>query len=100
VTLASTPAGSAPHGTTVTLNASSSACAHPLYEFWVLAPGSQTWKLARGYSSAKSLVWSTAGEPTGVYHFSIWALDSGSPGVAGNVLGRWDAYTAAQYSLT
>ena len=100
LTLGSTPVGSAPRGTAVTLNASSSACTHPLYEFWVLAPGSQTWQLAQAYSSSPQLKWSTTGLPAGVYHFSGWARDSGSPGEAGNVLGRWDTYLAAQYSLT
>ena len=98
---ASSPTGSASAGTPVTISGSAAGCPNPSYEFWILYPGSQTWLQAQAYSApGNTFSWSTTGKPKGVYHFSIWARDASSTGVAGNALGTWDAYTAMTYTLT
>jgi spore germination protein YaaH len=68
-----------PVGTVVSINALAGACpdANPLYEFWILAPGS-TWQVAQAYSTASSYKWSTAGLPIGSYRFSVWVKDAAS----------------------
>jgi outer membrane protein assembly factor BamB len=100
ITASSSPSGTATAGTPVTITGSATGCPNPQYEFFILYPGSQTWQLAKAYSSSATFNWSTTGLPTGTYHFSVWARDASSAGLAGNVLGRWDAYVAIQYVLT
>jgi spore germination protein YaaH len=86
------PASAAPAGSTVTITAAATGCAHPLYEFWVLAPGG-VWSLAQGYSSSATLKWSSSGKPAGSYRFSVWARDASSHSA-------YDAFSAFNYSLT
>ena len=83
-------------GTQVKLTATSSSCAGPVYEFWVLAPGSATWQQARGYSSVATLTWDTSAVVGGTYLFSVWARDGSSPGTFGNNLGRYDDFNAGR----
>src|SRR5439155_330050 len=47
------PAPAAPqaHGTTVTFTAGSTGCPHPLYQFWIRAPGG-SWQVVQPYSSS------------------------------------------------
>src|SRR5262249_53070514 len=52
VTPSAAPASTAIQGTTVTVTGSATGCSGPLYEFWVLAPGSSTWRLAQPYSTS------------------------------------------------
>ena len=99
VSAGSNPSGSTSTGTPVTITGSASGCPNPQYQFWLLAPGSQTWQLAQAYSTSATFNWSTTGKPTGTYHFSVWARDNSSPGTGGNSLGTWDAYTALAYVL-
>jgi hypothetical protein len=99
VTASAVPPAPSHEGTAVTITGNASGCPNPLYEFWLLAPGSMNWQLAQPYSTNPALRWSTA-DPPGQYRFSVWAHDSSSPGTSANVLGRWDAYTALQYTLT
>jgi len=94
---AAPPAPSAP-GTTVTFTASASGCAHPLYQFWNLAPG-RSWQIMQAYSTSATFAWSTAGLPIGNYLYTVWARDSSSPGGCGS-LGCEDAYfPASTYTL-
>jgi spore germination protein YaaH/uncharacterized Zn-binding protein involved in type VI secretion len=100
VSVSSSPPSTAISGAPVTITGSASGCPNPLYQFWMLAPGSSAWQLAQGYSTNATLNWNTSGKASGVYVFSVWVRDSSSIGIAGNVLGRWDAYAASQYTLT
>ena len=100
VNASATPASPAVYGTPVSISAVAGTCPAPTFEFWILRPGTQVWKLAQAYSSDSSYEWDTASLATGTYRFSIWARDAASPGVASNVLGSWDVYTTAQYTLT
>jgi hypothetical protein len=92
----SSPPSSAAAGTAVAITGTASGCLHagPLYEFWVLYPGSGTWTLAQAYSTSATLSWKTAGLPPGAYRFSVWVKDAGS-GAA------YDAWNAdLYYTLT
>jgi spore germination protein YaaH len=99
LTLTTSPSGSAPAGARVSVTATAYTCPSPVYQFEVLAPGSQTWQVAQAYSSNPTLSWSTSGLAAGVYTFSVLARDAYSPGLAGDSLGSWDVYVAEPYSL-
>jgi hypothetical protein len=71
-----TPASPQVHGTTITFTAASASCAHPLYEFWIKAPGG-SWTIAQPYSSSATFNWSTTGLAPGTYSYSVWVRDSG-----------------------
>jgi hypothetical protein len=79
-------------GTSVTFTASSTGCPNPLYQFWILAPGSTTWQIAKAYSSSPTFTWNTAGLPAGTYIYTVWARDSGSMGTFCSSLGCNDKY--------
>jgi hypothetical protein len=101
VGISSSPASTATVGTPVTISGVSPVgCPTPLYQFWILRPGSSTWQLVQAYMSSANLSWSTIGLAKGVYHFSVWARDTSSTGTSGNSLGRWDAYNSLTYTLT
>jgi len=92
VTASAAPASPQASGTAVTFTGSASGCSSPLYQFWILNPGSSTWMVAQAYSSAATFNWSTTGKPAGIYRFSVWARDSGSSGTSCNSLGCNDAF--------
>jgi hypothetical protein len=97
------PAPPSPHarGTTVTFTASASGCPHPLYEFWILAPGSHTWQIVQAYSSSATFTWNTSGLPAGTYLYTVWARDTSSTGTGCSYLGCNDAYfPGTAYTLT
>jgi hypothetical protein len=101
VTASASPASPQPAGTPVTFTGVASGCPSPLYEFWILTPGSSTWTVARAYSSTATFNWSTAGPlPAGLYHFSVWVRDASSSGMSCNSLGCLDAFVALNYTLT
>jgi Cysteine-rich secretory protein family len=102
VSATSSPPSPSPPGTTITFNAVASGCQHPnpLYQYWMLAPGSSTWQVAQPYSPNATFTWSTTGKGGGTYLFSVWARDAGSPGAFGDSLGRWDASNNGQYTLS
>jgi len=79
-------------GTTIKVVASATACANPLYEFWVLPPGGSAYQLLQAYSTNATFTWNTSGLAPGDYRFSVWARDANSTGLGGNQFGRWDAY--------
>jgi hypothetical protein len=74
-------------------------CAHPLYEYWMLTPGSSTWHSIQVYGPSATYSWTTTGMVPGLYDFSVWARDSASAGMSSVTLGRWDAYTFVRYLL-
>jgi spore germination protein YaaH len=86
---------------TVTFTATTTVCPQPLYELWMLPPGSSTWLLVQGYSSSSSLRWNTAGAPAGAYQLSVWVRDaySGSS-ISSGLGGSYDAFSAVADSLT
>jgi hypothetical protein len=86
----------------VTITGTAAGCPFPLYQFWMLAPGSSTWVDVQPYVSPSGAIfhWSTTSKARGVYHFSVWAKDSGSTGVYGDSVGRWDASSNPTYTLT
>jgi hypothetical protein len=64
-------------GTSVTLNASSTACSSPQYEYWMLSPGG-TYTLLRSWTTSTSFAWNTSGLSNGAYQLEIWAKDASS----------------------
>ncbi len=101
VTDSATPASPQHRGTAITFTATASGCARPLYEFWVLAPGSHTWQIAKAYSSTAAFTWNTTGLPAGSYLYTVWARDASSTGTFCGNLGCNDAYfPATGYALT
>src|SRR5579864_3739593 len=102
VTLSANPSSSDVVGSSPLFTAAASGCpnASPLYQFWTLAPGASSWTQAQSYSPTATFTWSTVGLAPGTYSVSVWARDAGSTGAYGNSLGRWDAYTSMQYTLT
>jgi spore germination protein YaaH len=97
----SSPASTAAAGATVTFTAVSTGCANPLYEFWVLAPGSSTWQPAQTYSASATFAWNTSGRPAGTYHVSVWVRDSSSSGTTTTSLGSFDTFVGGTaYTLT
>jgi hypothetical protein len=101
VTESAAPASTAPVGTTVTFSASASGCPNPLYQFWVLAPGSTTWQVLHAYSSTATFNWNTTGLAAGTYRYTVWVRDASSAGTGCNSLGCFDAYSpATSYTLT
>ena len=94
----SSPQGS---GTGVTFTANASGCPHPLYQFWILPPGSSTWQIKQPYSGIATFNWDTTGMPAGSYLYTVWARDSSSSGTSCSYLGCNDAFfPAPSYSLT
>jgi acid phosphatase len=73
--LAGTPA-TAPPDSIVAMNATSSVCATPKYQFWVQQSGG-AWKLAQGWGGS-SFNWSNAGLTPGPHQLGVWARQSGS----------------------
>jgi hypothetical protein len=101
MSVTTTPPNTAPVGTNpVTLKGYANPCTFPLYQFWLLAPGSSTWVKVQAYSNSTTFNWDTTAAAKGMYHFSVWLKDSGSAGTYGNTLGRWDVYEAVTYTLT
>jgi len=100
VTASPAPPSPSVHGTAVTFTGVATGCPSPVYEFWILAPGSSTWMLAQAYSPSATFNWSTTGLPAGTYHFSVWVRDSSSAGTTSTSLGTFDAFVGASYTLT
>lgn len=101
-TVSATPsvASPQPQGTPVTWTATSTGCTAPLYEFWILAPGSTTWQMAQGYSASNTFSWPT-GSINGTYRVSVWVRDASSAGTHQFLLSSYDAFFASvAYTLT
>jgi hypothetical protein len=94
------PASPQASGTTVTFTAIASGCPHPLYQFWVRAPGSSAWTIGQAYSANATFTWSTTGLAAGSYLYTVWVRGSGGTGTGSNSLGSFDAYSpATTYAL-
>ena len=64
-------------GTAITFTAAATGCGAAQYEFWLLGPGG--WTVQRGYDTATSWSWNTAGLAPGTYQVGVWARSNGSP---------------------
>ena len=95
VSESATPAGGVMAGTTVSITASATNCPHPVYEFWMLAPGAALYRQVQAYSTNATLTWNTTGSALGAYRFNVWVHDATSWGTYGNAYGRWDSYNAS-----
>lgn len=82
----------------VNISATTTACPHPVYQFWIQAPGSTTWAIAQAYSTSASYHWTAPGNAAGTYNFSVWVRDASRPGVQITTLGDLDAYANVAYS--
>ena len=87
-------------GTAVSVTAVVTGCPNPQYQFEMLAPGSQTWRIVQPFSPTANFSWSTTGASSGAYKFIVKARDPSSLGTAGNTYGTWDAYVIAPFTLT
>jgi alpha-tubulin suppressor-like RCC1 family protein len=76
-TLSSTQSSPQPAGTSVTLNASSTTCSNPLYEYWMLSP-SGTYSVLQPWTTSTSYAWDTSTLPSGAYQLEIWVKDASS----------------------
>ncbi len=92
VTMSASPASPQALGAQVTLSGTAGGCSNPLYQFWIQAPGG-SWTILQAYSSSSSVVWSTAGQPTGIYLFDVWAKQSGSSAT-------WEAHISPNPTYT
>src|SRR5216683_2996605 len=63
-------------GATITFTPQQSGCTNQ-YKFWILPPGG--WTVQRGYDTATSWSWNTAGLAPGTYQVGVWARSTGSP---------------------
>src|SRR5258708_26984995 len=99
VNASAAPASPQAPGTAVTFTGVASTCPSPLYQFWILTPGSSAWTIAQAYSVMATFNWSTTGQTGGLYRFSVWARDSSSTGTSCNSLGCNDAFVPINYSL-
>ena len=100
--LTDTPSPGSPQlsSTTVTFTASAMGCPHPLYQFWLLAPGG-SWQVVQKYSSSATFAWNTSGLAPGSYMYTVWARDANSVGTACSGLGCNDTYyPGTNYLLT
>jgi len=89
-------------GQTVNIDPAARYCPSPEFEFWLLAPGSSTWKLVKAYSFDPifpGFAWNTGGYLGGTYQVAVWAKDLSSPGVFHNSMGSWDTATSFSYYL-
>jgi spore germination protein YaaH len=92
VTESAAPASPQASGTAITFTATASGCPNPLYQFWILAPGSSTWQIKQAYSSSATFSWNTTGLPAGTYLYTVWVRDASSAGTSCGSLGCQDAY--------
>ena len=78
-TISATPAGPQLAGPQVTVSGGSTECGSPLYEFWQLAPGSQTgWTIVQPWGAASAYAWNTTTEAAGTYGWQVWVKDASS----------------------
>ena len=84
------PASPQALGTPVAINASSTGCGSPMYEFWLLVPGASNWVLAQSYGSSATWNWTTTGAPIGTYIVEIWAKDASSTAPYDTFINVWD----------
>jgi spore germination protein YaaH len=86
--------------TIVSFTSSTTVCPQPLFEFWLLPPGSSTWILGQGYSASPTFRWNTAGAPAGDYLVSAWVEDAHTGSALTTQLGTYDAFVGVRDTLT
>jgi len=64
-------------GATVTFTATSTDCAAPSYEFWILRPNT-AWSVAKPYGADATFSWNTTGLAPGIYEIGVWVRQNGS----------------------
>jgi photosystem II stability/assembly factor-like uncharacterized protein len=79
-------------GSSVTLNANSTGCTSPHYEFWLGTP-SGSWYLEQPFSYNPIWNWNTAGLPGGTYSIHVWANQ------AGDATSSWEALATTTFTL-
>ncbi|HKW69159.1 MAG TPA: hypothetical protein VJP81_01120 [Candidatus Dormibacteraeota bacterium] len=77
VTLTFIPVSPQAAGGKVQLDAVTTGCPDPTYEFWIQAPGGQ-WTIVQGFSTASGFVWDTTGLAPGAYLLDVWVRENGS----------------------
>jgi hypothetical protein len=77
--ISASPASPQAPGTAITFTATSTDCAAPQYEFWLLPPPGTSWLVAQPYGVGTTFSWSTTGLATGPYRVGVWARQNGSP---------------------
>jgi hypothetical protein len=100
VTASASPPSPSVSGTQVTITGVAT-CPSPnaLYQFWMLAAGSSTWQLLRGYSTTGSYVWNSTGALAGTETFGVWVRDATSPGTNSSDMGDYDSYVSMPYVI-
>jgi hypothetical protein len=93
VTASAAPASPAASGSLVTVTGVASGCPSPLYEFWMLPQGSNTWRIVQGYSASASYQWNSTGALAGTEQFGVWVRDASSNA-------SYDSYTGIPYTVT
>jgi len=93
VSLAATPPSPSAAGTQIALTAVAATCPNAQYEFWMLAAGTSTWRIVRGYSGSNTYNWNSTGALAGTEQFGVWARDAGSSAA-------YDAYTGIPYTVS
>jgi len=76
----------------ITFTTTTTNCPRPLYEFWMLPPGTTNWILGQGYSTNPSWRWNSTGAPPGDYQFSAWVQDAYSGSAISTGLGTYDGF--------
>jgi spore germination protein YaaH len=100
-TVAIDPPGPQGAGSFISFSATTTTCPHPLFEFWLLPPGtSSSWILLQGYGSSSSYRWNSTGAPAGDYNVQVWAKDVYSGSTVSTDRGIYDAFTAVTDSLS
>ncbi len=89
-----------PYGSTVVLYGAAAGCRVPRYAFALLSPRSSAWTLVRPDSSDPVLYWRTTGQVTGTYSIRLMVRDAGSPGTYSDLLGSYDGYRDATFTVT
>ena len=91
-TVAVSPVSPQGVGTMITFTTTTTNCPRPLYEFWMLPPGTTNWILGQGYSTNPSWRWNSTGAPPGDYQFSAWVQDAYSGSAISTGLGTYDGF--------
>jgi len=91
VTITADPASPQVAGQLITLNAATSGCIAPHYEFWAQLP-SGAWKLLRSYATGASDSWDSTGAAAGAHKFAVWAVATGS-------INAYDSYALTTFTV-
>ena len=80
-------------GAVITFTAAATGGSGPYeYIYYLWNPKTNTWSLARAYSSSSIWTWNTAGTDTGMYEIQVWTRTSGSTA-------PYQAYRSVYYTL-